>query len=102
MSDFLELPAELTIYAVAEIRGTMLAWLARQEASALDTVEIDAGHVNDVDGAGLQLVISLLQTLTHQRRDWRFSACSSCMRDASQLLGGVDLLLYSQQSGEGV
>ena len=100
MSDCLQLPAELTIYSVAEIRETMLAWLARQESSAPDAVEIDAGKVDDVDGAGLQLVGSLLQTLAHQGRSWRFTECSPCLREASHLLGGADLLLPLHGSGE--
>ena len=100
MSDRFALPAELTIYAVAEIRESMLAWLARQESSAPDAVEIDAGKVDDVDGAGLQLVGSLLQTLAHQGRGWKFTEVSNSLREASQLLGGADLLLPSPRPGE--
>jgi len=59
MSDRFELPAELNIYSALETRDAMLAWVAEQTKQAKDTLEVSAGAVTEVDGAGLQLLASL-------------------------------------------
>jgi len=59
MSDRFELPAELNIYSALETRDALLAWVAAQTQKGVDTLELSAAAVSEVDGAGLQLVASL-------------------------------------------
>lgn len=59
MVDRFELPADLTIYAVTELRDAMLAWIANQPEKATAMMNLSARQVESVDGAGLQLVASL-------------------------------------------
>lgn len=83
MSDRFELPAELNIYSALEIRDAMLAWVAEQTKQAKDTLEISAGAVTEVDGAGLQLLASL------SNLDQRMLLIepSSVLLDACRLMG---------------
>lgn len=77
----LVLPAELTIYTVGELRPAWLDWLGQvPPASDGDAVrEVKAAAVDQIDAAGVQLLLSLAQALTTQGR-----RCE--VRDASDVL----------------
>lgn len=69
-SDALVLPAELTIYTVGELHPQWLAWLGEAtRPGAEGLAEVQAGAVDQIDAAGLQLLLSLQRALsTHGRR----------------------------------
>ena len=69
------LPPELTIYTVGEWHPRLLDWVGSgPEADAVDdTLQLDAAAVTEVDAAGLQLLVSLANTLG-QHRQYSFCA----------------------------
>ncbi|MFG6466188.1 STAS domain-containing protein [Pelomonas baiyunensis] len=80
----LSLPAELTIYTVAELHPQWLNWAAAQ---AEPEAAVDAHAVQDVDGAGLQLLLALHRQLGTQGRTLRLQAPSPSLSDACTALG---------------
>jgi anti-anti-sigma regulatory factor len=62
------LPPELTIYTVAEFKDQCLAWMGEPHDEAHAPGQhwaIDASALDQVDAAGLQLLVSLSQSLDH-------------------------------------
>ena len=93
MSTVLTLPPELTIYGVAELRPQWLAWVdTGRAADAPPRAEVDGSQVLDVDGAGLQLLLSLAGTLEREGRSLALTAPSATLAQACQALG-LDALL---------
>ena len=93
----LSLPAELTIYTASETRAAWLAWLAAEQAdNAHDrrdghcTVHADA--VDQIDAAGVQLLVALSHTLARQQRKLQLLAPSAALRGACEALGAAALL----------
>ena len=82
MTDQFELPAELTIYNAASTHAELLAWVARQGEGGAD-VKLSARAVESIDGAGLQLLLSLGRTT----EGWRLVDASSVFTDACRLMG---------------
>lgn len=83
------LPAELTIYAAAELRAAWLPWL---DAEADAPLELEAGAVDQIDAAGLQLLIALWQALLQRGRTLRLIEPSLALRSACEELGLNGLL----------
>jgi anti-anti-sigma regulatory factor len=82
---FPALPAELTIYAAGELRAR---WLAALDATADgETLWVDASGVAEVDGAGVQLLVSLSRHLAARDRVLRLESPSDALRDACTTLG---------------
>lgn len=77
-----ELPAELNIYGVLEARDKLLAWVT-QHATKRDYLEISARDVQEVDGAGLQL----LAALSNMEQSWRLVDASDTFLDACRTMG---------------
>lgn len=86
MSHLLVLPRELTIYSVGELRP---AWLARLATAGHEApAEIDAAAVEEVDAAGVQLLLALSHTLAHeQRHELRLINASPTLQAACHALG---------------
>ena len=97
----LRLPQELTIYTAAETRTAWLAWLSGDEALAAgDTVcRVDGEDVDEVDAAGVQLLVALAHSLQRQQRALRLCNTSRPLRQACQDLGTEALLLGSDDEG---
>jgi len=90
MSTALVLPAEMSIYNVAELRAQWLAWLDAAPAEGPDCV--DASAVAEVDAAGLQLLLSLAAALERRRRSLQLLQPSTALQGACQALGMQSLL----------
>ena len=86
----LALPAELTIYTVGELHPQWLAWLQQGEASAPAEVRADA--VQQVDGAGLQLLLALSRAVAERERTLHILAPSEVLRAGCAALGLNDWL----------
>jgi|GEM_PF-743774 len=85
----LALPAELTIYTVGELHPQWLAWLG-QGAAALPAevpAEVQAAAVEQVDAAGLQLLLSLQRALLDGGRSLQIQAPSAVLRGGCEALG---------------
>ena len=87
------LPAELSIYTAAETRAAWLAWLATAEAGgSAATVSIDASPVDVIDGAGVQLLLSLSRSLHERGLELALSAPSRVLQEGCAALGADALL----------
>ena len=119
----LRLPTELTIYTVAETRSAWLPWLTSQLSSKCgfatlldphggrpasaglgalseqraDAALVNAGAVDQVDAAGVQLLASLALALTPRRL--QLVAPSEPLRSACQTLG-LQALLANDAANE--
>ncbi|KPF43246.1 hypothetical protein D621_19940 [beta proteobacterium AAP51] len=79
----LRLPAELTIYTAGELHPQWLAWLAASDTAA--AVEADA--VDQVDAAGVQLLLALQRALAGSGRPLALHSPSAALQAACAALG---------------
>lgn len=92
------LPSELTIYTASELRPQFLDWLQRVREAPLagdggeDIIELDAAAVTEVDGAGLQFLLSVANSLGQVHRVLRLSGPSRVLIDACAALGVSHLI----------
>ena len=101
MSRPLVLPSELTIYAVGELHPQWLAWLnaTRESGRADATCEVDAAAVDEVDAAGVQLLVSLANALATSRLTLQLVDASGPLVRACDALGVGYLLATAQAPG---
>lgn len=94
MAQVLQLPRELTIYTVGESRTAWLAWMGEALASpeAGPVLAADAAAVDQVDAAGVQLLLSLANALAAHGRSLRLTQPSEPVVQACRLLGTTALL----------
>jgi len=82
----LALPAELTIYSVGELHPQWLACLAEPtDADSVATVQ--AAAVDEVDAAGLQLLLALQRALSERGRPMHIDTPSQALRIGCEGLG---------------
>jgi anti-anti-sigma regulatory factor len=84
------LPAEVTIYTVGELKGQCLAWLGESTAegdTGGDHWPLDASAVDQIDAAGVQLLVSLSHTLQQQGQPLLLQQASAVLVDACAALG---------------
>lgn len=94
MNTDITLPADLSIYSVASTRQAWLATLAAPAAANLGALRVDASSVSEIDGAGLQLLLSLQRSMAAQRRSLCLVQPSRALRVACSRAGlGPTLLL---------
>lgn len=91
----LRLPAELTIYTAAETRSAWLAWLAGETGMDEPVCAVDASACDEVDAAGLQLLVALAHSLARRQRRLQLLQPSGPLRAACTELGLADLLLVA-------
>jgi ABC-type transporter Mla MlaB component len=88
MTNRLVLPQELTIYTVGELRNSWLSWLSEHA----DEQHVDASLVDQVDGAGLQLLLSLARSMATHDVTLQLDDPSSTLLAACSTLGLIDPL----------
>jgi anti-anti-sigma regulatory factor len=89
------LPAEVTIYTVGELKGQCLAWLVESAADSdggSDHWPLDASAVDQVDAAGVQLLVSLSHSLQQQGQPLHLLQPGTVLVDACAALGLDDWL----------
>ena len=94
----LQLPQELTIYAVGELHPQWLAWLADAAAQGGEEAEVDAQAVDQVDAAGLQMLVSLQRSLADRGLRLRLNGPSEPLRQGCRALGLCEWLAQSVPS----
>lgn len=87
MTAAFQLPAELTIYSVGTTRDALLNWLTQQDPKQGDQVDIDAALVDDIDGAGIQLLGALTLSLTERGVLWQVKDASAPLLEICGVLG---------------
>lgn len=97
----LKLPAELTIYTVGELHPQWLAWLHAVPADGpASTVQAQA--VEQVDAAGLQLLLALSAAMTARGCALRLHEPSEALRQGCDALGLSPWLQTQSASPSGV
>lgn len=91
------LPSELTIYTVGELHPVWLTWVEQVRLETETPPEderflVDAQAVNEVDAAGVQLLLSLANALTQAQRVLQLHGASSTLARACNSLGVQALL----------
>lgn len=99
------LPAEITIYTIGTLHQEWLKWLAkvpapRRSAAGQDKPWLlDASAVDEVDAAGVQLLLSLSHSLAKKRRTLRLIHPSHSISSACSALGVGTLLMTDDAAG---
>jgi len=105
MPNTLSLPAELTIYTVAELHPRWLAWLIGSDTdhSAVsipdDPTRVDAAAVEEADAAGVQLLLSLANALARRERTLQLVNPSPPLTRACTALGVAAVLANADLTG---
>jgi ABC-type transporter Mla MlaB component len=92
MTDACTLPPELTIYTVGELAPQCRAWLDAHADAAHSSLRVQAQAVAEVDAAGVQLLLSLANTLQARDRQLQLLEPSATLSAACQALGAASLL----------
>ena len=93
MQEPLSLPSELTIYSVGEWAPRLRAHLAAStDEGSLDGLRLEAAAVEEVDAAGVQLLLALANSLAHEQRVLQLVAPSATLTRACAALGASALL----------
>jgi len=79
-------PAELTIRSVSDLRLELLNGM-----ESTSTLHIDATAVQRVDGAGLQLLLSVHRAAQEQGRDLVME-CSAFLKEAVKTFGIAEMI----------
>lgn len=82
------LPENLTIYNVKEVKEDLLDHLSHVDKEVL----IDAERLKDIDGAGIQLLLSLYKTLQSEDRTLIIKNRSELVDHLLQHSGAADIL----------
>lgn len=94
MNDILVLPQELTIYTVGEAHPLWVNWLGTAENADADKLaEVQASGVEQIDTAGVQLLLSLQRGLSTRNRKLKILGASSALTAACDGLGLSSWLL---------
>ena len=90
----LRLPAELTIYTASQSHAAMLDWLDDEPADRPTDARcpMDGAAVEQIDAAGVQLLLSLAKALGNRQRLLRLVDASGPLQAACESLGVADLL----------
>ena len=80
------LPPELSIYTAAELHPQWLAWATQSEVAGHDALA-DGAAVDQVDGAGVQMLVALQRCLVNRGGTFRLNAPSRPLREACTALG---------------
>lgn len=80
------LPSELSIYTAAELHPQWLAWADRSTGEP-QAARADGAGVDQVDGAGVQLLVALQRCLAARGCTLQLQAPSGPLRDACAALG---------------
>ncbi|MDQ7746105.1 STAS domain-containing protein [Hydrogenophaga pseudoflava] len=81
------LPPELTIYTASELCAQARTWLAEHTADSGDGWTLEASAVDQVDAAGVQLLLSLARSLEDRSQALRLAQPSTPLVDACAALG---------------
>ena len=84
--DTLLLPSELSIYTAAELHPQWLAWVDQRTAEPGEA-QADGTAVDQIDGAGVQLLIALQRCLAARGSTLHLRAPSGPLREACAALG---------------
>ncbi|TVS18498.1 MAG: STAS domain-containing protein [Gammaproteobacteria bacterium] len=83
----LALPAHCTIHEAASLRSSLLSLM-----DAADSVQLDAGALEQIDAAGIQVLAAFLRSRRRDGAKVVWQSHSTVLADASRRLGADELL----------
>ena len=89
------LPAELTIYTISELHAQCVSWIDEYNDVGLC---VGAEAVAEVDAAGIQLLLSLSNSLAAQKRHLQLITPSPALKTACVALGAGFLMRDAEPS----
>ena len=98
MQTLYSLPAELTIYSLTSLREEWLGWVSKTAKArkvsqrANKPWQVDASRVDEVDAAGVQLLLALAHSLSTKNRSLQLINPSNPIANACRGLGVANLL----------
>ncbi len=92
MTHAIALPVELTIYKVGELLPELRDWASMDGGG---TWRLQASAVEEVDAAGIQLLLSLARTAQAQAQQLSLVDASPVLSQACQALGVADLMNWA-------
>lgn len=95
------LPEALTIYQVGPVRELFLKWLKRPPANGR-TFKLDGSAVAEVDGAGLQLLLSLVKSLSQRQCSLQVVNASPALCEGAERLGACAYFGLGSETGDQV
>jgi anti-anti-sigma regulatory factor len=101
MHQTFELPAELSIYTAADTQRLLQAWLGQQADGAADGLQLLAHGVDEIDGAGLQLLGALANSVAALGVPLQVVAPSRVFVETSAALGCSDWFDVTDQAAAG-
>lgn len=87
-----QLPSELIINSVSELKETLLDLLSKQSS-----IELDISQVTRADTASIQLLCSLQKNLAETQQQITWHGSSNALFVAAKTLGVQDFLALSEQ-----
>ncbi len=94
MNARIDLPPELTIYAVAD------TWRSINEvlptAGGTEALTIDCAHLREIDAAGIQLLLSLDKIARQQYVPIQFESIPAFLTERLHIIGATALLATGQ------
>lgn len=86
-------PDSLNIHNVKEVQEQLLEFLQQGEpGKTKEEVVMDAGNINDIDAAGLQLLLSTCKTIRREGRKYRLVNQGQLLNHLLELSGAGDIL----------
>jgi anti-anti-sigma regulatory factor len=101
------LTGDVTIYTVGTLKGEFLDWIEKLPAGKRGAklngspLAVDASAVNEVDAAGLQLLVALSKSLSGRSRPLQLVNPSAPLVSACQALGLSTTLLAPGEGQSG-
>ena len=93
-----DLPEELSIYTVAELKTDVLDNIA--ELSAEENLIFDCSNLEEIDAAGIQLLLSVVKTSLQEDFDLFLENIAPDIKETLSLVGVKEILL-EEEKGNG-
>ena len=93
-----DLPEELSIYTVAELKKDLLDNIA--ELSAEENLIFDCSNLEEIDAAGIQLLLSVVKTSLQEDFDLFLENIAPDIKETLSLVGVKEILL-EEEKGNG-
>ncbi len=88
----LKLPDSLTIHNVGQVRQTIISYLEKQKKEENNIIAFDARSLKDIDGAGIQLLLSTLKAFGQEELSFSLVNRGKILEQLLELSGASDIV----------
>ncbi len=86
-----ELPENLDIYSIEESRQELLNYIDKKIENGENEVIIDGSRTEDIDAAGLQILISAFKTVKDEGLEWNIINKTDMLSNLLLFSGGKEM-----------